>query len=210
MDLYGFEAVSTTGDIDNTHIFYSQNAESFFDSTIEIDTDPLIARYCANLTPGSKIVDIGGGSGRDTKKMEILGYDSTNCDYSGELVALSKERLGVKAVRGDMRDLPFDDAEFDGAFCSASLYHLEKEDVPKALKEANRILEMDGIYCVTVKEGTDQGFDDKGRFFSYYSPEEISGYLKDAGFRVEDLKINSSFDGRQLNWIEIIAKKVRD
>jgi SAM-dependent methyltransferase len=50
-----------------------------------------------------------------------------------------------------MRELPFEDAEFDGALSVAAMDHLSRNDIPRALAETARILKPGGEFLfVTI------------------------------------------------------------
>lgn len=51
---------------------------------------------------------------------------------------------------GDMRQLPFPDASFDGAISSFAMDHLRRADVPRALGEAARVLRPGGQLLVVT------------------------------------------------------------
>ena len=59
-----------------------------------------------------------------------------------------EDRLRVQV--GDMRQLPFKDAEFDGALSVAAMDHLSRKDIPTALAETARILKAGGDFLLVT------------------------------------------------------------
>ena len=54
-------------DIEKTIAYYNYNAERFVESTINADVSELYMPFEKLLSPGAKILDLGCGSGRDSK-----------------------------------------------------------------------------------------------------------------------------------------------
>ena len=74
--------------------------------------DRLIERHC--LTPGSRVLDLGCGTGRHSRYLASRGFDVTGLDLSAQ--SLRQARLNevpnLRFVRQDMR-LPFRSCPFD-------------------------------------------------------------------------------------------------
>lgn len=77
--------------VDQTIEYYEKNAEDFVNSTINADMSNLYAVFEKYLFPGCKILDLGCGSGRDSKYFTEKGYIVTAVDPSVEMCA-STER----------------------------------------------------------------------------------------------------------------------
>jgi ubiquinone/menaquinone biosynthesis C-methylase UbiE len=56
--------------------FYDNEAEAYCQRTGALPS-PLLPSFLARLQPGASILELGGGSGRDTAEMLIQGYDVT-------------------------------------------------------------------------------------------------------------------------------------
>ena len=78
----------------------------------------------------------------------------------------------------DMKDISWEN-EFDGVWAMASLLHLEKKDFPHILKKVINSVKEDGYLFISLKQGVDSGYDEKGRYFSYYQKEELENILKE-------------------------------
>jgi SAM-dependent methyltransferase len=116
---------------------------------------------------GGKVLDLGAGSGRATlmvlmsrPRTVVTGLDRYSgfygiTDNSPDRLRANARRAGVedrlRVQLGDMRELPFDNGEFDGALSVAAMDHLRSEDIPRALAETARILKPGGEFLfVTI------------------------------------------------------------
>lgn len=103
------------------------------------------------LGPGTRVLDVGCGSGRHLAEFHRIGCRATGLDLSPTM--LEAARTGVSEcalVRGDMRCLPFRGASFDvvtSYFTSFGYFDREDDDF-RALREARRLLERGGWYLL--------------------------------------------------------------
>ena len=112
-------------------------------------TTRMMDRY---ITPGSTILDIGGGPGHYSIHYAKQGHTVTLLDLSDENVRFAKKKArqyGVKitALQGNALDLSrFADDSFDTVFLMGPLYHLmNEENRRRALLEAKRVLKPGGF-----------------------------------------------------------------
>ena len=84
------------------------------------------------VMPKSRWLDVGAGGRR--MAVEVSTFDL----FAGE---------GVDYV-GDIHNMPFDAAEFDGVFCTGTLEHVQ--DPWQAVREIHRILKPGGIVHIDV------------------------------------------------------------
>lgn len=114
-----------------------------------------------------KILELGGGQGRDTLFFALDGFRVTTLDYSEEGVKIIREkadRLGlsasVTAARHDIRQpLPFDDVSFDGCY-SHMLYcmALTTEELEFLSREIRRVLKPGGLNIYTARTTMDPSY----------------------------------------------------
>ena len=74
---------------DSTLLYYSQNANAYFEETISVDMSQTQHRFLGKLKPGAGILDFGCGSGRDTKCFLAAGFTVDAIDGSVELCRLA-------------------------------------------------------------------------------------------------------------------------
>lgn len=72
-----------------TEQYYQENSQEFFDSTVTADVTPLYDHFLKYVPENGYILDLGCGSGRDTKAFLNKGYQVDAIDGSEELCALA-------------------------------------------------------------------------------------------------------------------------
>ncbi len=107
--------------------------------------EALGAAALAEVEPGSEILDCPTGFARHAIALTGAGYRVTGLDRSEALLAEAERRRGnaewPRLVRGDYRDLPFEDAGFDAVLTLfSSLGYLEREEDIGVLRELRRVL----------------------------------------------------------------------
>ena len=152
--------------------FYNENAENFFSQTVRADMGLLYEKFLSKLpTTKGKILDLGCGSGRDSKHFKELGFEVVALDLSEELAKKASEYIGQKVIVQDMRDLEFED-EFIGVWACASILHLPVEDIEIVFKKVFKSLKKDGIFYLSFKYGEKDYIKD-GREFTCFTEEKF-------------------------------------
>jgi SAM-dependent methyltransferase len=99
----------------------------------------------ARISPGSRILDIGGATGVHAAPLAASGHEVVLIDPVPEQVREAGRHGTFEAVVGDARDLGFEDDSFDVALLFGPLYHLAtREDRLLALAEARRVVRPGG------------------------------------------------------------------
>ena len=163
---------------------------------------------------GNKVLDLGCGSGSQSKQFSQTGLKVVGLDLSLEMIRQAKKRVpGAKFIVGDMTRMDFPKGSFDGVFAQASLLHIPKKLIPKVLKSIHKILKTNGVLYLALKEGTGEKVVEEERlgvvvkrFFSFFTKAEIEGYLKNAKFQV--LKVRRFLDKSPTIWLCVFAKKI--
>lgn len=136
------------------------------------------------------ILELGAGPGRDAAYFAEHRFDVVCVDLSEEMVRLCKEK-GLDARQMDMRELAFEDGEFDSVYAMNSLLHVPKADIGTVLAEVHRVLKPGGLFFWGVyggesSEGTwEQDSYEPKRFFAMYTDEELVA-LAEPLFGVEE------------------------
>lgn len=73
--------------------YYNNHADNFTASTFNVDMESLYRLFLAELPEGTRILDVGCGSGRDTLAFKNKGYQVHAIDYSEELVTRATQLL---------------------------------------------------------------------------------------------------------------------
>jgi SAM-dependent methyltransferase len=155
------------------------------------------------VQPGSRLADLGCGTGWFAAELERRGYEVVCVDASRpNLDALGRTYRGpvrrgtLVPVLGDVTALPLDSSSIDGAVCMEVLEHVRDDAL--ALAEINRVLKRGAPLVVTVPNvdapkplverlGLESVHDRPGpeeHVRPGYRAAELTSKLADAGLRV--------------------------
>ena len=107
------------------------------------------ASFLARLSPGSRVLEVGAGTGQDAVFFRDNGVDVVATDLTPEMVEHCTSKGLVAHVR-DVMDLGFDDASFDAVWTINCLLHVPTDVLPDALTEITRVLRPDGLLYLGV------------------------------------------------------------
>jgi ubiquinone/menaquinone biosynthesis C-methylase UbiE len=97
------------------------------------------------LPKGARIADLGCGSGVFSNVLRQRGYNCTGVDLSANLIRIARQKYpDIEFIEGDVENLPFDDASFDGVLLAGILHHFS--DHTAFLSEVKRILKPGGKF----------------------------------------------------------------
>lgn len=100
--------------------------------------------------PGSKVLDVGCGTGVLAEALVKEGFDVTGLDpFLGMLKHVKARVPDLETVHGRGEALPFPDNTFDFTYCVAVMHHVaSKENVRKTLLEMVRVTKPGGKIMV--------------------------------------------------------------
>lgn len=192
--------------MNSTENYYNQNAETFIQNTFDADVSENIKNFISLLPKNAKILDVGCGSGRDSKTFLDLGFDVVAFDSSIVLAEKASQKINHPVLHLKIEDLSFEN-EFDGVWAMASLLHLPKKDFSFSLEKCLKSLKDNGKFFLSLKEGEGESVDENGRFFSYYSKDEIINTFEALGQPNVTCFSQSDKLGRNVNWLSFIVSK---
>ncbi|MBR9682063.1 MAG: class I SAM-dependent methyltransferase [Candidatus Aenigmarchaeota archaeon] len=177
--------------------------KQFGTNVMKPDMDKFVA-----LLNGNRVLDVGCGSGNQTKYLVENNLDTTGIDLSDKMLEEARKRVPeAKFLKMNLLDMEFDDNSFDGIWMCACLLFVKPVDIGRTFEQFRRVLKQDGILFIATKEG--QGQYTKNNVVHYsYTKEEVENYLKDNDFEIIESKIEKDYWGRETKWVEIIAKKL--
>ena len=147
-------------------------------------------------------------AGRDWRRpgwpLRAFTVDAT--DAAPEMVAMAARHDGVTARLAGFDDIERHDL-YDGIWANFSLLHAPRRDMPRHLAALRRALKPGGHLHVALKSGTGEARDTLGRFYTYYTEEELHGLLRDAGFAPVSGRTGTGagLDGTIAPWIAMTA-----
>ncbi|MDO8513295.1 MAG: class I SAM-dependent methyltransferase [bacterium] len=173
-------------------------------------------KFMKLLPKNGEVLDVGCAGGRDTEEFIKNGFQVTGIDLVDEFLEGAKKFASEgRFIKMDVENLQFPSNYFDGIYAAAVLLHVAKNKIPAILAIFHRILKADGILFIGVKEGYGEKrvADDTlagglSRFYSFFSKEELTQLLKQAGFDIIFSRNVPDEAGRsEVHWIRIIARK---
>ena len=198
--------------VDKTVKIYDQIADEWSKRYGKLSFMRDFADMFIDYLGGKKILDIGCGPGRDAKYFNDHGFHVIGIDLSEKFLEIAKETAPETELRKmDFRNIDFPDDFFDGVWVSASFFHIPKDDIKETFRHISRVIKKNGILYLSVLEGRGQQYLEMefgtGRFFKFYSKEEIKEILNHFGFEI--INIYPSFGQTNLyrEWINVFAIK---
>lgn len=190
-----------------TNRYYKINAKDYFDSTVTADASSLREKFVALVPKGGYILDLGCGSGRDTKAFIDMGYKVTAIDSSEELCILAHEHTGIEVKCTDFMSLN-EISCFDGIWACASLLHVSIKNLPLLLAKLRDALVPNGVIYASFKNGDFEGERD-GRYYTDMTTERFSQILTNTSdlFIVEQWYSEDVIKSRN-TWYNVILRKV--
>jgi len=193
---------------DLTLDYYDQNAAAFVGRTVETDLTCLYAPFLALLQPGASILDLGCGSGRDSKHFLEHGYAVEAVDGSPALCKIASAHIGRPVRQLLFQDL--DDVEaFDAVWANASLLHMPKEALPGIFQKISDALKPGGIFHASFRHGSFSGERD-GRLFTDLTERDLIEIVEHTPeFQIVSTSVTQDArpDRSDVQWLNTILQK---
>jgi SAM-dependent methyltransferase len=163
---------------------YEQEAEQFWLGTRDHDVSQNIDALLGEIegAPPFRILDFGCGPGRDLHTFASRGHAPIGLDGAARFVRMAREYAGVEVWQQDFLALDLPDAEFDGVFANASLFHVPVQELPRVLRELHACLRPRGVLFASNPRGSNEEGFSRGRYGAYHDLERWRSYVTAAGF----------------------------
>lgn len=191
----------------DTYIYYQKKSLEYFQSTISIDVSSLYDHFMKYVPVGSRILDLGCGSGRDTKAFLNKGYDVDAIDGSAELCKLASDYTGIQVKCMNFRELDVV-GEYNAIWACASLLHISYKELPVVLSRIDMALKTPGFVYMSFKYGDFEGIRDE-RYYTDMTPEKMATLSE----KTDDLCIIEEWYSDEvradkvLKWYNVILRK---
>jgi 2-polyprenyl-3-methyl-5-hydroxy-6-metoxy-1,4-benzoquinol methylase len=197
--------------------FYRNNAQECLDRYEAATMGALYAMLRGLVHPGCRVLEVGGGSGRDAAFLASVGCDVTYTDGCEEMVRGALERHPVLKEHSRLAAFPLMPNDlllserFDVVLCIAVLMHLQDAELRATVAQ---IAQMTVPYgCVVTSHPTGRtGLvayrDPTGRLFRERADADVMDSFFSAGFALEARNVEKDSLGRtDLGWITHVLRK---
>lgn len=168
-----------------------------------------------------QVLDVGAGHGVRSvylsaqDKINLKAIEPSDYFYARHLLELEKEGklpFGC-AMKGDMCDLPFENATFDGIYCNAVLHHQlylsgKNIGIEKAFSEFSRIIMKEGKLFLSTLYG-DKPYFRQNRFFQSLNEESMQRLAKRNSFIIDSMEQLEGVGpfGEKTKWLYVYLTK---
>ena len=135
--------------------YYNQHAQTFSDSTLNVDMSALYAEFLPLIPKHGHILDAGCGSARDAMYFKQQDFTVSAFDASSELAKLASNYLQQAVEIKTFQQLNCTNM-YDGIWCCASLLHVPKNELPEVFLKLQNALKPKGVLYVSFKYGTQE------------------------------------------------------
>ena len=187
--------------------YYNKHAEEFTASTFEVDMESLYQPFLAELPRGTRILDVGCGSGRDTLAFKNKGYHVDAIDYSEELVKKATRLTGIPVKLQSFYEIDADEA-YDGIWACASLLHCERTRLKEVIGKLLSALKPNGVLYMSFKYGNSDR-EKEGRQFTDLNEaqaEILLGQLENVQQIRQWITVDKRAE-RTEQWLNLLWKK---
>lgn len=204
---------------------YDLIADRYADVWFDRPSTPLADAFLAHLPVGALVLDAGCGPGQYTRYFWSRDRFAVGIDISAHTIANARARCGLPVfARMSMTALAFPDAAFTGIWACASVPHIPRASVGRALAQFHRVLKPSGVLFVNVPLGSGSRIETPaefgsagsyGRFFQRYpDPDSFCAVLRTHGFDVVDRwadvvhsEVLANRGTISVDWLNVIARK---
>ncbi|WP_414941767.1 class I SAM-dependent methyltransferase [Amycolatopsis sp. cmx-11-51] len=121
-------------------------------------TDSEMRFLMSKVHSGTKVLDMGCGTGRFTVPLALAGADMTGLDLTAAMLDQARAKAKAAEVdiefrQGDMASLPFPDNSFEVVTSMLALMHIPLSDRQSVFSEVARVLKPGGRMLLCVKNG---------------------------------------------------------
>ncbi len=198
----------TEDTVKKTLNYYNEQSAQFAGSTTDLEFSDIQDRFLKYLKEGSLILDLGCGSGRDSRYFLRKGFAVEAVDGSEEMVRIASETAGIPVRKMLFEELD-ETGKYDGIFACASILHVSSEELPDIFRRIDRALKENGILYVSFKYGTFEGYRND-RYFTDQNEESFAALIRPFNDLsvIEQWVSSDARPGRaDEKWLNVILRK---
>jgi SAM-dependent methyltransferase len=186
--------------------YYATHWAEYHDKTIKIDPAGFLSGFVRHLRPGSHVLDVGCGSGRDLLWLKQQGFAVIGFDASPGLAELARRHAGCLVIEGDFETFDFQTLSVDAVLMSGSLVHLPHDRLSPALSNILNAIRKapDARVYLSLKEGDGFSRHTHNRTYYLWRDQDIRSVLSGLGLQVLETSRSESARGTGEIWLGYI------
>ncbi len=191
---------------DETIAVYNNQVEAYA-KLVDLDNPGrILTDFIKRFNTRDLILDLGCGPANSSVHMKNAGLHVDPVDASSEMIKLANETYDIGARIATFDDLNEIDT-YHGIWANFSLLHASREDMPRYLDNIHKALKPNGYFHIGMKLGENADRDKIGRFYTYYTEEELKMLLSEAGFTpiAQQTGKDKGLSGSVDPWITILS-----
>jgi 2-polyprenyl-3-methyl-5-hydroxy-6-metoxy-1,4-benzoquinol methylase len=163
---------------------YERTAQAFWEGTKDHDVSQNIAALlqAIDVPAPLKLLDFGCGPGRDLKTFKDMGHQPIGLEGAAPLAAMAHQHSGCEVLEQNFLHLQLPQAQFDGVFANAVLFHVPSAALPQVLKQLHGTLKPGGVLFSSNPRGEGQEGWQGERYGNYHDWPAWQAYMTAAGF----------------------------
>ena len=187
--------------------YYRTNYLAYHLRTFQLDPASFLKPLVNVLPHGSKVLDVGCGSGRDMLWLKHRGYRVVGLERAVELADLAQQLVECEVIRADFESFDFSSLSVDAILLVGALVHLPHQKMPAVLKNIMKALNPGGRVLITLKEGQGQMTKEDGRVFYLWQSNELSSGFRKLGILEEAHFSQKSIAGASDIWLTYLLRR---
>lgn len=186
--------------------YYERHSSRYFEETINLNMEEQLEEFLSFLPENAEVLDLGCGSGRDSRFLEEAGCYVTPMDGSPKMCSLAEIYTDMEVLCLTYEEMEFQEV-FDGIWASASLLHVARKDMPKILEKLYHALKPGGILYMSFQYGETEEYRNQ-RFYCDYTERTMKSLLKyQRGLELLELYQSDDMREGRNRWLNVLVKK---
>ena len=195
--------------IEMTLNYYDEYAEEFNNDTVSVEFSELHNILLKYINKKSHILDLGCGSGRDSKVFIENGYKVTAIDGSIEMCKIASEYIGQEVIYKKFNEIDYE-SKFDAVWACSSLLHIPYDYLNSIIYNISKSLKIGGYLYSTFKYGDFEG-EINGRYFTNLTEKSVLLLIEEFE-ELEIVEMSITKDKRpgreKEEWLNVVIKKI--
>lgn len=146
-------------DKNETRKFYNRISQESFDEWFDNPALlPALSQFVKNLPDNPAVLDLGCGTGGESRRLVQLGARVTGIDFSEKSIQFARENVPeAEFILKNILEMDFPAASFDAVIEAGVLFHFNEKEQDMILGNIISILKPHGRFLSFCAEGDSEG-----------------------------------------------------